>query len=99
MDILKWLEDWYAARCNGDWEHGSGVNIGTLDNPGWTISINLEETEWEDLIVDSELNEKSDTDWYYYKIENSVFLAGGDLTKLAFLLERFRDIVEGKLGK
>jgi len=33
-DLLKWLQDWYAARCYGDWEHEFGINIRTLDNPG-----------------------------------------------------------------
>jgi hypothetical protein len=44
---LSLLEEWYAARCDGDWEHSWGVKIDTLDNPGWTISINLNDTRAE----------------------------------------------------
>lgn len=33
-DVLERLERWYAAQCNGDWEHTYGVKIGYLDNPG-----------------------------------------------------------------
>lgn len=36
---------WYLAQCNDDWEHSYGVKIDTLDNPGWTIDIELRETE------------------------------------------------------
>lgn len=35
------LQAWYAAHCNGDWEHQNGVSIGTLDNPGWSVKVEL----------------------------------------------------------
>lgn len=41
---LTWLMQWYLAECNDDWEHSYGVKIDTLDNPGWTIKIDLKET-------------------------------------------------------
>jgi hypothetical protein len=43
-DSLLWLMRWYLAECNGNWEHSYGVEIGTLDNPGWTLKIDLRET-------------------------------------------------------
>jgi ribosomal protein L37E len=36
-DLLSKLSDWYAAQCDGDWEHEFGIHIGTLDNPGWSV--------------------------------------------------------------
>ncbi|MEC0248182.1 Imm53 family immunity protein [Paenibacillus chitinolyticus] len=21
---MRWLQEWYASHCNGDWEHDSG---------------------------------------------------------------------------
>jgi len=44
IDPLRALEDWYASVCDGDWEHTYGVKIGTLDNPGWTVDIDLRQT-------------------------------------------------------
>ena len=44
-DSLAWLMQWYLAECNSDWEHSYGVKIDTLDNPGWTLKIDLRETE------------------------------------------------------
>ena len=43
-DSIQWLMKWYAAECNGDWEHTYGVEIGTLDNPGWSLKIDLHDT-------------------------------------------------------
>ena len=43
-DSIQWLMGWYVAECNGDWEHSYGVEMGTLDNPGWTLKIDLHET-------------------------------------------------------
>lgn len=40
-DNLAWLGKWYLAQCNGDWEHSHGVKIDTIDNPGWSLTIDL----------------------------------------------------------
>ena len=45
MDILCWLQNWYHSNCDGGWEHLYGVKIDTLDNPGWSVAIDLEDTE------------------------------------------------------
>jgi hypothetical protein len=42
-----WLLNCFQGRCNGNWEQGFGMHIGTTDNPGWSFSINLENTELE----------------------------------------------------
>jgi hypothetical protein len=44
LDDLAWLCDWYAGNCDGDWEHEFGIAIETLDNPGWSIRIDLTRT-------------------------------------------------------
>ena len=38
-DLLKVLQQWYQSKCDGTWEHMYGVEIDTLDNPGWTVSL------------------------------------------------------------
>jgi hypothetical protein len=47
MDDLIWLTRWYASQCNGRWEHQNGIELDTLDNPGWMLRVNLEETDLE----------------------------------------------------
>ena len=45
---LARLSDWFSAHCDGDWEHSAAITIGTLDNPGWRFSVNLDGTELRD---------------------------------------------------
>jgi hypothetical protein len=33
-DALDFLHRWYAAQCDGDWEHEFGIRLTTPDNPG-----------------------------------------------------------------
>lgn len=44
---LNWLVQWYLSQCDNDWEHSYGLELGTLDNPGWTLKIDLSETTLE----------------------------------------------------
>jgi hypothetical protein len=44
---IEWLMQWYLDHCDSDWEHSYGVEIGTLDNPGWTLKIDLKDTTLE----------------------------------------------------
>jgi hypothetical protein len=46
-ELITWLQNWYAAQCDGDWEHSYGVQIETLDNPGWYVVISLADTPLE----------------------------------------------------
>jgi hypothetical protein len=46
-DSLQWLMRWYLGQCDNDWEHTYGIDIGNLDNPGWSLKIDLTETELE----------------------------------------------------
>lgn len=43
-DALQALQLWYLAQCDGDWEHRYGIKIDTLDNPGWSLHIDLSGT-------------------------------------------------------
>src|SRR4051812_15824261 len=93
-DILKWLQGWYKEQVDGDWEHAYGVKIETVDNPGWWISIDLSDTKYEDIYYDAPTVEVSDTDWYFYRFEKKKFTASGDISKLEFLLCKFRERIE-----
>jgi hypothetical protein len=51
LDDLAWLQGWYAEQCDGDWEHDESVSIGTLDNPGWRLRVNLAGTAAEGRLL------------------------------------------------
>jgi hypothetical protein len=41
---LERLAHWYKSNCDGDWEYSFGLTIDTLDNPGWSITVDLDDT-------------------------------------------------------
>src|SRR5690348_1300611 len=46
MEIIEWIQAWYLDQCDGHWEHQYGMVIETLDNPGWSIRVELEGTDY-----------------------------------------------------
>jgi hypothetical protein len=65
MKNLERLQAWYVSHCNGDWEHQFGVTISTLDNPGWTLEIELNETELEQQPFEKYRLARSEDDWLF----------------------------------
>ena len=31
-DDFEWLQKWYLAHCDGDWEHSRRIHLGTIDH-------------------------------------------------------------------
>jgi hypothetical protein len=78
VSLIDWLEKWYESNCDGDWEHTYGVEISTLDNPGWRVKLNVIETIYEDVIFEDIIIERSENDWLHCrKKEKSIDCAGG----------------------
>ena len=76
-DELAWLMDWYASQCDGDWEHAWGIKIETLDNPGWSLEIDLADTDFEDRrFTRLEHGDMESTDsWWICWVESAQFHA------------------------
>ncbi len=93
---LLWLFKWFYRQCNGDWEHGKGIQIGTLSNPGWFIKINLDETELENKIFQKVFLNRSENDWVFCNVLKGIF--EGDCGPFNFpeVLKIFRDWAEKK---
>ena len=94
--ILEWLGSWYQAKCNGDWEHNCGIMIETIDNPGWHISIDTEEAMTKLKSIPWVFVENQVDDWYGYKIQDGKFEASGDPSKIEFLINLFKEIIENE---
>jgi hypothetical protein len=89
VSSLEQLQNWYLDNFDGDWEHGSGVSIKTLDNPGWLFEVNAS-----DLHVTVEdracnLIERSENDWIGVKIENGWFIGACGPRNLEELIHVF----------
>ncbi len=94
VNLIDWVSKWFLLECNGDWEHENQIRIETVDNPGWDIEIDLRDTSLEDVEIMNHVVERSKNDWYFFDVKNKKFVGGGDLTKLNFLLFKFKEIVE-----
>lgn len=90
---VSWLQGWYKSQCNGDWEHYYGVKIDTLDNPGWSIFIDISGTELESVTFNSIKIERSEEDWIHCKVEDNQFRGAGGSLNLLELLDTFRSWV------
>jgi Immunity protein 53 len=66
-DLISWLQNWYTAQCHGNWEHHYGITIGTLDNPGWYVVINLVETPLETATFEPVERHRSQEDWVEWR--------------------------------
>lgn len=92
MDVLDWLGRWYEAQCDGDWEHGFGPAINTIDNPGWSLKVDLTRTDCDGRVLERIThNYEHETDWWTCWTEGNVFHGSGGPLHLRSLLEAFRD--------
>ena len=82
-------------QCDGDWEHGYGVRIETLDNPGWHVSIEVGGTDAESLHLEPVETHRSEHDWLVVKKEGTAFAAYCGPLNLGEALYAFRLWVEG----
>ena len=104
--VLTRLQRWYHANCNDVWEHSYGVEIKTLDNPGWTIRISLLDTSLEsrsfarvevgedDSNYDDEGNQIGP--WWICWVENGVWNAACGPQSLENALCVFLDWADGQ---
>ena len=88
-DLLIELQSWYASNCDGDWEHEWGVKIATLDNPGWMVDLNLEDTSLEDREFRKVRVDKTEGDWYVCEVKDKVFKGRGGAENLRDILQVF----------
>lgn len=89
---LGQLEQWYLRQCNDEWEHRYGIEIQTLDNPGWSVRIDLTGTDCEDrhfiAVRDGEIVDNTTPDvWIDCRVEERVFVGHGN--SLSWILDTF----------
>lgn len=101
MSTLSRLQAWYAAQCNGAWEHEHGVSITSCDNPGWWVKINLAGTALEKRsfpeVAEGVNGERHQTGprWFNCRVEADSWTGAGDESQLERILEAFLQWAEG----
>lgn len=103
---LGWLAGWYASQCNGEWEHKSGIEFGTLDNPGWMLRIDLRATGLEGRHFDKVEHGRAASDlidwqetgsWWVVEVKDDKFVAACGPLDLDRILSMFRAWAEGAM--
>jgi hypothetical protein len=88
-DLVIALERWFAGSCDGDWEHGRGVRINTLDNPGWSVDIELAGTSLSGKAFAPVREERAEHDWMHCWTDAEVFRGRGGPRNLREILALF----------
>lgn len=89
-DVLRWLQRWYVAQCDGEWEHRWGVEVGTLDNPGWTVRIDVRGTALEHRGYSRQSVKRGGDDWAEAWRSQDAFEAACGPRNLGEVLMMFR---------
>ncbi len=94
MNNIKWLQSFFSNCCDGDWEHQYGIKITTIDNPGWAIDVNLNDTFWENIPYEKFSVDRNDEDWIVCSVKKSTFKIRCGIGNLGEGIEIFRAWVE-----
>lgn len=95
MNEIEELQNWYHSQCNDDWEHTYGIRIETLDNPGWSIAIQLSNTYLENksyVEISYGVGDDAETsgnEWIVTLVETGVFKGYGGPHKLNEIIKYF----------
>ena len=91
---LDRLQSWYVDQCDGNWEHQYGVKIDTLDNPGWTVKIDLHVTVLYGKPFAEISHNNAEDDWMHCSIIERTFVGNGGSLNLSEILTTFLDWAE-----
>jgi hypothetical protein len=101
MSPIEWLQHWYRAQCNDEWEHPHGISIEALDNPGWLVKIDLTGTALEGRTMPAvqigEINHSGisgNHDWIDCQVQDGRFLGAGGPFALLKICEVFQQWAE-----
>lgn len=95
MNLLQELQEWYLSQCDEDWEHVYGISIGTLDNPGWSLEVELTDTDLEGIDFQEQAygigegKEYSGDNWLICKVTENKFIGYGGPRKLEEIINIF----------
>lgn len=76
--------------CIGDWEHTYGITIETIDNPGWSLEVELADTPlYEKKFQDLKIQRDDEDDWVIVKVIDGNFIGYGGPQSLEELINIF----------
>lgn len=90
MNPVEFLQSWFQAQANGEWERARGLTIETLDTPAWMVTIDLASTTLDGRTMACIQDERSERDWLLCEVDQNQFRGQGDSQKLLAILEVFQ---------
>lgn len=85
---LERLQAWYDSNCDGDWEHQYGFCLETLDNPGWCLTVDLNDTHQENqAFIDVNTDDDGQLDWISLKRDGTKLRGACGPTQLGAMLD------------
>lgn len=96
--ILDWVQDWFTNQCDGMWEHGYGVRVNMISEPGWHVRIELRNTPWAEKKTELVREKLPTGEIVYYEVKNGYFEAKGGISTLEILLNIFKKWIEKNLN-
>ena len=92
---LARLQNWYETNCNGDWEHTYGIEIENIDNPGWSLKVDLEDSYLQEIeFKEYKYQKENENDWVHCKKDGFKFICYGGPQKLEEILSLFLEWAE-----
>src|SRR5688572_21068277 len=88
---IEELQQWYESQCDGDWEHDFGMRIGTLDNPGWSVEINVVDTPLDGRDFAPVVDLAPEREWMKCHVSEGRFHGVGGAPMLGRILRVFLD--------
>jgi hypothetical protein len=75
-------------------QHLYGIKIDNIDNPGWSVNIDLKDTSLENKSFSTIKYDIDENDWLFCTIRNGAFNGAGGSNKLEEILLIFKDWAE-----
>jgi hypothetical protein len=91
---IERLAAWYRQQCDGDWEHQHGVKLVTIDNPGWSLDVNVNETPAAGTPAAPTNIERSEDDWLFFELKDDLFRGRCGPNNLVEMIGAFLHLVE-----
>lgn len=89
LDVMERLAQWFRKHCDGDWEHEVRLRLENLDNPGWSLEVNLADTFDHPIRFERIAEHRSSEDWLVCWLEGDRFNATCGVSNLREMLELF----------
>ncbi len=100
QDDFLWFQNWCKIHDEKEWKHAAmKIQIATLDNPGWSLKMDLEKTELENQKFQKIEINRSDDDWMFCAVKDNKFEVACSPTNLLETFHVFRNWAEHFLDR